>query len=106
MIEQQINELIDEELQGLNHIDATDLQCFIEHRIQPSLIELSLDISGQKWKSCYLLTEHNGENDSAYRAAFDPETGHFVRELTLADGTPHYLSRHSDLEAIIDAFAS
>lgn len=105
MIENDIEALIDEELEGFTYAHPVDVKCFKEHRIKPRAIRLCLDVEGNEWKECYLVTDHNDKNDSPYRAAFDPEYGEFVREITLEDGTPHYLGRYETLECLVDQFA-
>jgi len=105
MIERDIDALIDEELESFTYAHTVDVKCFKDHRIKPRTIRLCMDFDGVEWKDCYLLTDHNDIDDSPYRAAFDPEYGKFVREITLEDGTPHYLGRYPNLESLVDDFA-
>ena len=105
MIEQDIEALINEELEKFTDAHPVDVACFKSHRIKPIPIMLYLDTNGTEWKECYLLTDHNGIDDSPYRAAFDPEFGKFVREITLENGSPYYLGRYPDLESLVDEFA-
>ena len=105
MIEAEIEEIIDKELASFTFASPADVKCFIDHRIKPKPIRLSLDTEGSEWCECYLVTEHNGKNDSSYRAAFDPKHKEFVREVTLENGIPHYLGRYPSLEDLVDEFA-
>jgi hypothetical protein len=66
---------------------------------------VSLNTEGREWCECYLITEHNGKDDSPYRVAFDPNHKEFVREVTLENDIPHYLGRYPSLEDLVDEFA-
>jgi len=105
MIESQIDELIDRELKSISYPNSIDVQCFKSHRIKPCLINVCLDCDGINWKDCYLVTEHNGINDSPYRVIFDPEHNMFAREITLQNAVALYLGRYPGLEALLDDFA-
>lgn len=105
MIEQDIEAIINKEIEHFTYAHPIDVKCFKDHLIKPQLIRLCLDLEGKEWKECYLVTDHNGIDDSPYRAAYDPEHGMFVREITLEDGTPLYLGRYKSLECFIDQFA-
>jgi hypothetical protein len=105
MIERSIQELVDEEVSTFSFAHEIDVECFLSHRIFPKPISLCMDFERKEWRECYLVTDHNGLDDSPYRMAFDPECGQFVREITLEDGTPHYLVRGKCLEDLVDLFA-
>jgi len=105
MIEAKIDEIIDKQLAKLSFVSAIDIKCFVDHRIKPKPIRLSLDTEGNEWRECYLITDHNGKDDSPYRAAFDPKYNKFVREVTLENDIPHYLGRYPTLEDLVDEFA-
>jgi len=105
MIESQIDALIDRELKSISYSNSIDVECFKGHRIKPRLTKVCLDSDGLNWKDCYLVTEHNGANDSPYRVIFDPEHNMFAREIMLQNGVTHYLGRYPDLETLLDDFA-
>ena len=106
MIEQDVENIIEDELTRMDQVPEVDLECFYNHRIYPKLIELSTDTAAQNWCSCYLITEHNGERDSVYRIAFDPNKMMFLREITLEGNIPFYISTLSSLSEAIDGLLS
>ena len=105
MIELELEQLIETEMEKFTFASEVDIECFNRHRIKPKKIKLYLDQDGNEWTECFLITEHNGENDSPYRAAYDPKHSKFVRELTMDNNIPHYLGRYQSLEDLVDDFA-
>ncbi|CAA0096852.1 hypothetical protein [Zhongshania aliphaticivorans] len=106
MIEQDVENIIEDELSRMTQVPEVDLECFNNHRIYPKLVELSTDPGAQSWCSCYLITEHNGESDSVYRIAFDPNKMLFLKEITLEGNIPFYISTLPSLSEAIDGLLS
>ena len=105
MTEVELELLIEGELAACANSNTADIDCFKAHRIKPEMVSLCLDQEERKWVECYLVTNHNGTNDSPYRVAFDPAHMQFVKETTLENGTPLYLGRYPDLESLLDGYS-
>jgi hypothetical protein len=105
MTSNELTKIIDQEISTFSYAHPIDIACFVDHRITPKPIKLCADLEGKEWGDYLLITEHNGIDDSPYRAAFDLEHGEFVREITLNNGQAHCLGRYSSLEDMVDTFA-
>ena len=64
------------------------------HLIQPRRVRLSIDPEGNSLKPFWLVTDHVGIDDSAYRIAYDESERVFGLELTLDTGVEWYCGPH------------
>ncbi|WP_115717620.1 hypothetical protein [Gallaecimonas mangrovi] len=104
-MEEEIAYIIDEEIKKLTYLSEIDLQCFLAHRIKPRRVMLSTKNDGSDWVECYLVTDHNGVNDSPFRIGYDPSYKQFIREVLIENDVSLYLGRYPDLESALDDFA-
>jgi hypothetical protein len=61
------------------------------HLVEPRLSKLSIDRNGSSFKLFWLVTDHNGEQDSSYRIVYDGEQEVFGLECTLVSGVEWYM---------------
>jgi hypothetical protein len=85
---EQINMKIQETLPSLKpHLHSWVQQ----HLIQPRKIKLSLDSDGHTSNDFWLITDHNGKDDSSYRVVYDADEQVFGLEVTLETGIEWYM---------------
>ena len=65
-----------------------------QHLIRPRKITLSLDSDGNTSKDFWLVTDHNGKDDSSYRVVYDAEEQAFGLEVTLETGVEWYMGTY------------
>lgn len=66
------------------------------HLVTPRRIVLANDLDGKSESEYWLVTDHTGHEDSAYRVVYDERTGAFGVECTLQNGVHWYMGASGD----------
>jgi hypothetical protein len=72
------------------------------HLVEPRLSRLSLDHNGSSFKHFWLVTDHNGEQDSSYRIVYDGEQEVFGLECTLDSGVEWLMGSYGSLSDTVE----
>ena len=72
------------------------------HLVEPHLRKFSVDHDGSSFKHFWLVTDHNGENDSSYRIVFDGEQEVFGLECTLESGVEWYMGSYGSFSDAVE----
>ena len=70
--------------------------------MSPRLIELCTDLKTHETAQLWLVTDHNGHNDSGYRVVYDPEVDMFGIETQIQNGPSYLLGLHGSFEDTIE----
>ena len=94
-----IKRRVDEELVIL----PSHLQTWVQtHLVEPRLLTFSVDHDGSSFRQFWLVTDHNGEQDSSYRIVFDGEQGVFGLECTLDSGVEWYMGSYGSFSDAVE----
>jgi len=96
---EQINLKIQEALPSLKPHLRSWVQ---QHLIQPRKVNLSLDSEGNTSKDFWLITEHNGKDDSSYRVVYDADEQVFGLEVTLETGIEWYMGAYGTFAEAVE----
>jgi hypothetical protein len=77
-------------------------QWFDNHRIEPRLVSLAVTADGSKVEDFWLLTDHNGSDDSSYRIVYDVRNERFGHECLLSSDVPLFLGAFPSLQDALD----
>ena len=72
------------------------------HLIPPSKQFFSVDLDSDCRKGLWLVTDHNGTNDSSYRIVFDDEMQMFGLETTMQDETAWYMGPYGSFQETVE----
>ena len=98
-VAEQINLKVREDLLSLkSHLRSWAQQ----HLIQPRKINLSLDSEGNASKDFWLVTDHNGQDDSSYRVVYDNGEQVFGLEVTLDTGIEWYMGGYGTFAEAVE----
>jgi hypothetical protein len=73
-----------------------------QHLIQPRKINLSIDSDGNTSKDFWLVTDHNGKDDSSYRVVYDADEKIFGLEVTLETGIEWYMGAYGTFAEAVE----
>ncbi|HYX72065.1 MAG TPA: hypothetical protein VE732_04785 [Nitrososphaera sp.] len=73
-----------------------------QHLTQPRRCILSLDSDGNSLKDFWLVTDHNGKEDSSYRVVYDADEQVFGLEVTLESGIEWYMGAYGTFAEAIE----
>jgi len=87
---------------SLHKIDETiDLKWINKHLVDPTNIKLCTDLNNKIYREFWLVTDHMGEDDSAYRVVFDDQNNVFGLETTLDNGINWYMGDYGDFNEAV-----
>jgi len=72
------------------------------HLIVPRQVRFALDPNGTAFKDLWLVTDHNGVNDSSYRIVYDQETDEFGLECTMDSGIEWYMGNYGSFAETVE----
>lgn len=73
------------------------------HLVEPRLTRLSTDPNGTSFKNLWLVTDHTGEQDSAYRIVFDGDNQVFGLESSLDTGVEWYMGSYGSFSETVES---
>jgi hypothetical protein len=75
---------------------------FVAHRATPREIQASTDLDGSQYIGVWLVTDHTGAEDSAYRVVYDSTVDAFGIVTDLQTGVSWYLGSYGSLVAVVE----
>lgn len=73
------------------------------HLVSPRKQEFASDPDGNETTQLWLVTDHNGNNDSSCRIVFDDEESMFGLEMTLQDGTNWFMRLYGSFDQTVES---
>ena len=97
--EETISRMVQESMPNL----APRLREWAEaHLVPPTKQIFAMDTDGRSEKEFWLITDHNGTNDSGYRVVFDDEKQLFGLETTLQNKIAWYMGLYGSFQEAVE----
>lgn len=93
---------LSEELDSLKELPDEVQAWFESHRIAPKAVSLAHDSDGKSTEMYWLITDHNGNNDSSFRIYYDESKDRFGRECLLESEIPLVLGVFPSLLSVVE----
>ena len=72
------------------------------HRVEPRQFTVFRETDGSGPMSVWLVTDHNGTDDSSYRIIYDPVSCEYGCECLLENDVPYLIGMYGDLKSAVE----